>query len=163
MAWTSPKTWSISEVVTAAMLNTHLRDNLNWILPMPGAWTTFTPVLTDAGGVQNVWGSTASSRYFQSGKLVVALMDMQASAGGGNFGTGTYSISLPVTSTVGTFSGNAVLHDNSAALDYVANSIYSTTTKIYMVGSGSVIIGPTSLVPFSTLDKITVTHIYEAA
>lgn len=28
MAWTSPKTWSVGELVTAAMLNTHLRDNL---------------------------------------------------------------------------------------------------------------------------------------
>ncbi|MGH7206831.1 MAG: hypothetical protein ACREI2_11550, partial [Nitrospiraceae bacterium] len=27
MAWTNPKTWSIGELVTAAMLNTHVRDN----------------------------------------------------------------------------------------------------------------------------------------
>lgn len=31
MAWTTPRTWATSEVVTAAMLNTHLRDNLNWL------------------------------------------------------------------------------------------------------------------------------------
>lgn len=29
MAWTAPKTWAVSEVVTAAMLNTQLKDNLN--------------------------------------------------------------------------------------------------------------------------------------
>jgi hypothetical protein len=29
MAWTNPRTWVTSEVVTAAMLNTHVRDNLN--------------------------------------------------------------------------------------------------------------------------------------
>lgn len=28
MAWTAPRTWVTSEVVTAAQLNTHLRDNL---------------------------------------------------------------------------------------------------------------------------------------
>src|SRR3972149_6051226 len=28
MAWTSPRTWVVSEIVTAALLNTHLRDNL---------------------------------------------------------------------------------------------------------------------------------------
>jgi hypothetical protein len=28
MAWTTPKTWTVGEVLTAANLNTHLRDNL---------------------------------------------------------------------------------------------------------------------------------------
>ncbi len=28
MAWSSPRTWSVSEFVTASLLNTHLRDNL---------------------------------------------------------------------------------------------------------------------------------------
>ena len=28
MAWTSPRTWATGEVVTAALLNVHLRDNL---------------------------------------------------------------------------------------------------------------------------------------
>ena len=31
MPWTAPKTWSVAEVVTAANMNTHLRDNLNYI------------------------------------------------------------------------------------------------------------------------------------
>lgn len=30
MVWTAPRTWVTSEVVTAAQLNTHLRDNLLW-------------------------------------------------------------------------------------------------------------------------------------
>jgi hypothetical protein len=29
MAWTTPRTWVVGEVVTAAQLNTHLRDNIN--------------------------------------------------------------------------------------------------------------------------------------
>lgn len=29
MAWTTPRTWVASELVTATLLNTHLRDNLN--------------------------------------------------------------------------------------------------------------------------------------
>lgn len=34
MAWTTPKTWQTAELVTAALLNTHVRDNLN-ILAAP--------------------------------------------------------------------------------------------------------------------------------
>lgn len=33
MAWTSPRTWVTGELVTAALLNTHLRDNLNAVWP----------------------------------------------------------------------------------------------------------------------------------
>ena len=31
MAWTSPRTWAAGETLTAALLNIHLRDNLNAI------------------------------------------------------------------------------------------------------------------------------------
>lgn len=29
--WTAPRTWSTGEIVTAAMMNTHLRDNLDYL------------------------------------------------------------------------------------------------------------------------------------
>jgi hypothetical protein len=31
MAWTTPKTWSVAEVLTAANMNTYLRDNTDWL------------------------------------------------------------------------------------------------------------------------------------
>jgi hypothetical protein len=33
MAWTAPLTWTANTILTAAQLNTHLRDNLNETLP----------------------------------------------------------------------------------------------------------------------------------
>lgn len=50
MAWTSPRTWVAGEVVTAALLNTHLRDNLQ-ALGDPGAWTAFTPTVTQTAAI----------------------------------------------------------------------------------------------------------------
>lgn len=29
--WTAPRTWNVGELVTAALLNTHLRDNMEWL------------------------------------------------------------------------------------------------------------------------------------
>lgn len=49
MAWTTPRTWTVGEVATAAIMNTHLRDNLNHlfgamlydnILSGTGGWDT---------------------------------------------------------------------------------------------------------------------------
>lgn len=35
MAWTAPRTWIAGEVVTAALMNTHLRDNLLYLFARP--------------------------------------------------------------------------------------------------------------------------------
>jgi len=35
MAWTTPKTWAVDELITATNLNTHLRDNLNALKSPP--------------------------------------------------------------------------------------------------------------------------------
>lgn len=37
MAWTTPRTWVTSEVVSASLLNTHVRDNLNALYSPPYA------------------------------------------------------------------------------------------------------------------------------
>lgn len=44
MAWTTPRTWSVDEIVTAAMLNGHVRDNLNFLLSgRAQAYTCYVP------------------------------------------------------------------------------------------------------------------------
>lgn len=35
--WTAPKTWAVGELVTASLLNTHLRDNLDFLKSPPVA------------------------------------------------------------------------------------------------------------------------------
>jgi hypothetical protein len=50
MAWTAPRTWSACEVVTAAIMNTHVRDNLN---------QTFPALVTTAG--DSVWATGANA------------------------------------------------------------------------------------------------------
>jgi len=50
MAWTSPRTWVTGEVVTAAIMNTHVRDNLNATAPA---------VVTTKG--DSVWATAANA------------------------------------------------------------------------------------------------------
>ena len=51
MAWTTPRTWTTGELVTAALLNSHLRDNLNVVNP------TETTITFDGGGAAITTGS----------------------------------------------------------------------------------------------------------
>lgn len=54
MSWTTPRTWVAGELVTAAELNTHIRDDLSW-LRSAGDWTYIGA--SGAPAYQNGWTS----------------------------------------------------------------------------------------------------------
>jgi hypothetical protein len=56
MAWTSPRTWTALERVTAALLNTHLRDNLKALSYKDGSAVPGGGYVT--GGVAISYGVT---------------------------------------------------------------------------------------------------------
>ncbi len=57
MDWTTPRTWVTSELVTAAFLNTHIRDNLNFVHDTHGP--IWVPAIEWAQVAQNgLHGST---------------------------------------------------------------------------------------------------------
>lgn len=58
MAWTTSKTWVVGEVLTAAGLNTYLRDNLN-------ALRAFTRA-TQSGFSSNTFGAVAVTPVFDN-------------------------------------------------------------------------------------------------
>jgi hypothetical protein len=75
MAWTTPRTWVSGETVTAALMNTHVRDNLSALLPSGTGWTTPTfaaGTYTASGSM--TWtlasGDVALHKYIVIGKTV---------------------------------------------------------------------------------------------
>ena len=51
MAWTAPRTWVTGEIVTAALLNTHVRDDLRFLKGNDGDITfSDSIIITDAAG-----------------------------------------------------------------------------------------------------------------
>ena len=56
MAWTNPRTWVVGELVTAAIMNTHIRDNQ--VFSQAEACTVWTPATTpDNGGAVGTHGN----------------------------------------------------------------------------------------------------------
>ena len=45
MAWTSPRTWTTGELVTAALMNTHVRDNLSYLYTLAATPLTVKTVV----------------------------------------------------------------------------------------------------------------------
>lgn len=68
MAWTAPATWSVAEVVTAAKMNTHVRDNLKYLKGQAGAVAIEDAVTigvnTNAANGLTITNSNANSSAF---------------------------------------------------------------------------------------------------
>ena len=71
MAWTAPRTWVASEVVTAAQLNAHIRDNLLALVPT-------TPLLFSTGD-SILFVKTGTGRY--KAPIACTLVSVTATCG----------------------------------------------------------------------------------
>jgi hypothetical protein len=90
-----PRTWVAGAVATAAQFNSDLRDALNAIIPTASttlAWASWTPTLTQSG---NVTKTVTLAKYFQIGKIVVAVYVLTVTGTG--TGNNVVTVSLPVT------------------------------------------------------------------
>ena len=58
MAWTAPTTWTTGQIVTAALMNTHVRDNLNVTAPA---------VMTTQGDIIYASGANTPARLAKPG------------------------------------------------------------------------------------------------
>lgn len=92
MSWTAPKTWTSGEVLTAANMNTHVRDNLSFLFP--GATSDAVPRL---------FATNNTARAFTANVEINLVMDtvVDDNAGGWNAGPGNYTAPLDGVYMVG--------------------------------------------------------------
>jgi hypothetical protein len=95
VAWTAPRTWVASEVVTAAIMNTHIRDNM---LSLGAAWAAYTPVLTATTTNPTLGNGTLVGAFIQPGGGKTTDFRIVLTIGSTTtVGSGTYLFTLPVT------------------------------------------------------------------
>lgn len=169
MAWTSPRTWVASEVVTAALLNTHVRDNLK---ALGDPWTAYTPAWTSSGTAPALGNGTITGAYIQTGKRIEfrIVLTMGSTT---TFGTGTYDLSLPAftaSAGMGRASVGGTAFDSSATSTYpivglILASATTATLRAWPTTAGNALAAITPTVPFTfaTSDVITISGTYEAA
>ena len=167
MAWTSPRTWVSGEVPTAAIFNTHVRDNLKAI---GDAWTSYTPTWTGSGSNPAIGNGSLAGAYMRAGSFVTFRIVLTM-GGSTTYGTGTYSLSLPVTAGSGVgrqlIVGNA--RDDSAGGDFVTYGIItggSTTVSLRALpgtaGNALANMNPTTPFTWASADSLTICGVYEA-
>lgn len=163
MAWTAPRTWVAGETVTAALMNTHVRDNLKAI---GDAWTTYVPTWTAATTNPTLGNGTKTGRYVQAGKLIIFSISITFGSTT-TVGSGIYSFSLPATAIDNKIAvGQGMAFDTSATaltslVVFIDNSGFTTVRAKDMATDSNV----THAAPYAWAngDEINLSGVYEAA
>jgi len=167
MPWTTPRTWT-AETLTSTLMNTHLRDNENYLYDQisASAWATF-PVswanLTVGNGTNTGWyayaGKTTFFRIlftFGSGSSISGSVSVDYPYTAVAYGTTLQVGTLKMLDATGNLYKGAVFHSSTTAMLLKADSV-----------SGSSIIEAvlSSSVPFTwaTSDQILIHGFYERA
>ena len=134
MAWTTPRTWVAGELVTAAMMNAHVRDNLNALHQM-GTWV---PIIGGAGGQTGQTYATQNGTYIRVGDLVVAHANVALSVKGTITGS-AYIRGLPFTCASGAASAEGIVivgffASLAANFTWIGGHVIDATTDAILYG-----------------------------
>lgn len=171
MAWTTPRTWVAGETVTAALLNTHVRDNLKAV---GDPWTTYTPTWTAATTNPTIGNGTIAGRYMAAGKYIT--FEIQIVMGSTTtYGAGAYSLTLPVApqtsaakhpflGTLWDASGGSVVTSAWPIAGLIsAGSTVELAGWPATAGNSFRVVNATNVITLADGDRITLTGTYEAA
>lgn len=144
---TTPRTWVAGETVTAALLNTEIRDALTGI---QAYWAVYAPTLLATTTNPTLGtGSYASGIYIQIGKTVIGEMVIIFGTSGTAAGSGSYLVTMPVAMHSADFSvgeGRVVC----AGLHTEVYAEYNTATTVYMRYSSARVNGTSNNVTNTT-------------
>lgn len=150
------KTFVAGDVLTASDVNTYLAGE-------GGAWTTWTPTVTQSGSVTVTVTRARYSRYGRSIHFV-ALLAVTGTGTGAN----DVSVSLPVTAAASSIPvGYGSIYDASANVSYHGPLVAATTTTGKMVATSGGTSGYLGSVGFTAAlantDSVWIQGTYEAA
>jgi hypothetical protein len=156
MAFTDPRTWVAGEILTAALLNVHLRDNLK---AFSDPWTAWTPTLSG----WTLGNGTLTGAKITVGKLTIGRVTY--TVGSTDTPSGNLVISLPATSAMptGVAIGQAGLNDTSASARAFRTVWQATTTTMQFSTEADARVTPTAPWTWATGDSVWASFVIETA
>jgi hypothetical protein len=162
MAYTTPRTWVAGETVTAANLNTHVRDNE---IALYGTDSSYTPTLSQ-GASTNIAKTVNHARYVQVGRLVHCYVTLTSTAAG--TAGSAITVTLPVTASGHVNPqtlGNGYYYDASATTYYTMAAFYATSTTVQFIADNASagVVGTTPAVTVASSDIVSFHVVYFVA
>lgn len=154
----TPRTWAAGETVTAAELNAEIRDAFT---NLQAGWTSWTPTLTAASTNPSLGTGSSLGVYSRIGKTVY-YRGRVLFGSGATFGSGTYSISLPVASSGSTLLVGSGLIIQGTFYNFQSLASGASTFSMYAHGASSAA-SPTAPATFTTSGSIYFWGMYDAA
>lgn len=159
MPYTVPRTWVAGETVTAALMNTHVRDQFR---ELGLAWTSYTPTI---GGWTRANG-TSTGNFIEFGKFII--FRARYTVGSTDTISGGLTMTLPVAAAdavIGDPVGTAGLVDTSAssfrAWQILLNDVGGAAVR-FRDATGNAL-NPTTPFTWATGDVVSMNGSYEAA
>lgn len=161
MAWTNPRTWAAGEDLTAALLNTHVRDNFKAI---GDAWQSYTPTWSATTTPPTLGNGTRAGAYIQAGNLIIYRITIVFGSTTA-VGSGFYTFTVPVAAAAGASyqpAGTATLLDSSvpAARPQVA-SFNNSSSQIVLQDTAGTYVAHNAPYAWATNDRIMISGVYE--
>jgi hypothetical protein len=165
--WTLPRTWATGEIVTAAQLNTHLRDNLEYLklredTPLNAftcnsttAYTTTAATFTDVDAA-----GLAGTLTTSGGPLLIGMAGTWKSSGtgidvcldvtlnGARIGHATYGVTF-----LQSVAANLYLPVAWSQVRALAAGVYTLKLQ-YRTSSGTLSLGPLSATQFYAIELV---------
>jgi len=132
----TPRTWVVGEVVSAALMNQEIRDQFT---SMFAAWTVYTPTWTASTTNPTLGNGTITGRYMKVGRAVTAEYILTTGSTT-TYGSGVYSIGLPVAAASGGL-------DAFGATRLIASATYIGICHLSSGGNSVVSLFPGSATP----------------
>lgn len=164
---TTPRTWVVGEVVTAALLNQEIRDQFNSFF---GAWSSYTPTWTAATTNPVLNNGVLVGRYMKIGRTIQYHINLIPGSTT-TFGSGGYSFDLPATSANAgaSYVGNS--HLLAGGTRYAGQNVVSpnasTTSPFFPTNSTTTTLSQMSptvpINPLASGHQLRITGVYEAA
>ena len=140
MAWSDPRTWSTSEVVTAAHMNQEVRDNLDALAPDAVSAVSWTPTLGATG--TNPGTSSVTGRRWRVGPIQFVWAKFVLSSGG----DGDYIVTLPVAAS-------GITASSSSGLGQRIGGFHMRDITIPYMFEGSVLLRTSTTVHFQATSE----------
>lgn len=158
MAWTTPRDWTDGELVTEALLDTHLRDNLLALT----TWTSYTPTWAATGGTPTIGNGTLEGEYIEAGELCHVRIRMVMGSTTSISGTSLWNFALPFAS-VGAAAGSVLIYDATASLHVGVATVQTSNSVTFPVVQGSGLVGASIPMTWATSDYLAISLTYKVA
>ena len=158
----TPRTWVAGEVVSAAEMNTEVRDALTGV---QAAWTAYTPTWTATTTNPTLNNGTLVGKWQRLGKTYLYRINLTMGSTTA-FGTGSYLFALPAAVhadyTAGNHMGNGVLLDVGVNWNQAA-AAWNSSTQIFVLATSNLQVSNTVPFTWGSGDKLSLAGEPEAA